>query len=136
MKPKFETLIEFSNEDKKSKPYVITKKAAQFALKKVDAKKIKASASIQAGIQGVTGRDPESPEVLSNVGNVCVARFSFGPAGSWKTRLKAAEAFMSELERLAGREAYISKLGGNSDGIVLDVTFRIADRKKQKKSRR
>ena len=135
-KPKFETLIEFANEDKYSKPYILVKKAALSALKKIGAKKMKASASIQAGTIGVTGREPERPDILCNVGNVCIAKFAFGPAGSWKTRFNAAEFFMSELEKLAGREAYVTRIGGNNDGIVLDVTFRIAEKKsKSRKSK-
>ena len=82
--------------------------------------------------EAVMGRDPDNPEVISNCGNVYVARASVSFL-NWRNNLHAVEKFMSELEKNAGREAFITSMECSNNNIMWSFMFRVKAKKTSKR---
>lgn len=122
-----ESALLISDKANASREYGLACQAARQSIDSVWTQKNQISAEIDCSEKKVRGRDPDNPD-RDTVCGVCHTASLWVKYGKWSDRLKAITRFMNNLEKLCGREAYISQMRCvDYSSMRVEVDFRIAE---------
>ena len=121
-----ESALLISDKAKTSMEYGLACQAARQSIDSVWTSKNQISAEIDCSEKQVMGRDPDNPD-RDTVCGVCHTASFTVKHGKWSDRFKAITRFMNNLEKLCGREAYISQMRCiDYSAMQVEVDFRLS----------